>query len=92
MKTEEIKKLIQKVGPLRLGAVVICGILLILISYGVSFEKAGGESGDKESAAVETDVMVQQNRYREQMKQELIELLRRGSGQRGSDADAESHQ
>ncbi len=42
MKTEEIKKLIQKVGPLRLGAVVICGILLILISYGVSFEKAGG--------------------------------------------------
>ncbi len=80
MKTEEIKKLIQKAGPLRLGAVVICGILLILISYGVSFEKTGGESGEKEPAAVETDVMVQQNRYREQMKQELIELLRRVEG------------
>ena len=46
MKMEEIKKIIQKAGPVKLGIVVICGILLILVSYGMS---DSGDEGDKEN-------------------------------------------
>ncbi len=81
MKMEEIKKIIQKAGPVKLGIVVICGILLILVSYGMS---DSGDEGDKENpeetAVQQTDLKLQQTQYREQMKQELVELLRQVDG------------
>lgn len=77
MKMEEIKKIIQKAGPVKLGVVVICGILLILVSYGMTDNKGDGDKAGPEEAAVQqTDLKTQQTQYREQMKQELVELLR----------------
>lgn len=75
MKTEEIKRIIQKAGPMRMGIVVICGILLILVSYGISFDGGGGAGEEKETAVQQSDTEEQQTRYREQMKQELVGLL-----------------
>lgn len=77
MKMEEIKKIIQKAGPVKLGVVVICGILLILVSYGMTDNKGDGDKAGPEEAAVQqADLGAQQTQYREQMKQELVELLR----------------
>lgn len=56
MKMEEIKKLIQKAGPMRLGVVVLCGVLLILFSSGVSFSGSGGNKETKEATAQEPDI------------------------------------
>lgn len=80
MKMEEIKKLIQKAGPMRLGVVVICGVLLILFSSGVSFSGSGGNKETKEATAQEPDITARQTQYREKMKQELTEILRRVEG------------
>lgn len=79
MRMDEVKKMIQKAGPLRLGAVVICGILLILISYGGTWGGDGGGSGDGGTAAdgtgQEARTTAVLTQYREQMKKELVELL-----------------
>ena len=80
MKMEEIKKIIQKAGPMRLGIVVVCGIILILISYGISFDGDDRAEKDREVTAQQTDTTTKQAQYREQMKQELMELLRRVDG------------
>lgn len=73
----EWKKVIQKAGPLRLGVVILCGILLLLISCGsLSF-------GDKDSSAEEeSDRAVQETiggstlqNFRERTEEELVTLL-----------------
>lgn len=74
----EWKKVIQKAGPLRLGVVVLCGILLLLISCG-SLPFGEKDSGRTEA---ESDAAVQENiessnlqNFRERTKEELVTLL-----------------
>ena len=45
---EELKKLIEKAGTLKLLAVVICGVLLLFFSY--------SENADEKAKAVATDI------------------------------------
>lgn len=80
MKLEVIKNIIQKTGPMRLGILVVCGILLILISYGMSFDGNSGKKEGQTEVRQETDTMAKQKQYREQMKQELTGILRRVEG------------
>lgn len=77
---EEIKKIIRKAGPLRMGVVVLCGILLILISCSGTF--SGGEETTEVdsplSEASQTGETLTQ--YKERMEQELTELLGKVEG------------
>lgn len=74
----EWEKIIQKAGPFKLGIVVLCGILLLFISYGgLSFGNDGNSPKAEESAGA-----VQENKeskdlqdYRERTKEELVALL-----------------
>lgn len=73
---EEIKKIIRRAGPVRLGIVVLCGIVLMLISYGNSADGDRDEKNDTGKTVQESDTRGEQLQYREQMKKELVELLR----------------
>lgn len=82
----EWKKVIQKAGPFRLLAVILCGILLLFISCGgfsagkeeqsVSEVENGGGTGVENSRETDEEL----NLYREQMKQELVSLLEQVEG------------
>lgn len=78
---EELKKVLQKAGPLRIGAVVICGILLLLISCGDSLFGAYREvSAGEPSNAPETERTETSEQYKNRMENELVELLRKVEG------------
>ena len=53
---EELKKLIEKAGTLKLLAVVICGVLLLFFSY--------SENADEKAAAPASRPMLQTRRQR----------------------------
>jgi stage III sporulation protein AG len=71
------KKQIQKIGPVRLGIVVLCGILLLLLS-GIDWN-FGQKNGEAESAAQtgssETSSEESVEIYKEQVREELVALL-----------------
>ncbi len=74
----EWKKVIQKAGPLRLGIVVLCGILLLLISCGsLSFgDKDSGSTEEESNGAVqETIGSSSLQDFKERTKEELVTLL-----------------
>lgn len=78
---EEVKKVIQKAGPFRIGAVVLCGILLLLISCGDSLFGAGeGGSTDSPSATPAAEERETSGQYKERMENELAELLKKVEG------------
>lgn len=78
---EEVKKVIQKAGPFRIGAVVLCGILLLLISCGDSLFGAGeGGSPDSPSATPAAEERETSGQYKERMENELAELLKKVEG------------
>lgn len=76
---EEIKKLIKKAGPMKLGIVLLCGILLILLSYG-----KGGSEGEKNEAETGgvpvEDRQTDMEQYKIKREQELKELLQKVDG------------
>lgn len=74
----EWKKVIQKAGPLRLGVVILCGILLLLISCGsLSFGDKDSSSAEEESdrAVQETIGSSTLQDFRERTEEELVTLL-----------------
>lgn len=78
---EDIKKIIQKAGPLRIGAVILCGILLLLISCGDSLFGAYRDGGGAESSEVPTLTESDSaGQYKRKMEEELVELLRKVEG------------
>lgn len=76
---EEIKKLIKKAGPMKLGIVLLCGILLILLSYG-----KGGSAGEKKESETGVvpveDQKTDMEQYKIKREQELKELLQKVDG------------
>lgn len=76
----EWKKMIQKAGPLRLGIVVLCGILLLLISCG-GLSMGDGGSGQTAGEHENTGVLQEKSSdetlqlYKECTKEELVALL-----------------
>ena len=76
---EEIKKLIKKAGPMKLGIVLLCGILLILLSYGKG--GSAGENNEAETGAVPVeDQQTDMEQYKIKREQELKELLQKVDG------------
>lgn len=76
---EEIKKLIKKAGPMKLGIVLLCGILLILLSYGKGGSK--GEKNEAETGGVPVeDRQTDMEQYKIKREQELKELLQKVDG------------
>lgn len=78
---EEWKKIIKKAGPMKLGVVILCGVLLLLLSYGglgKSEEQTGGvaETGTTGAAEEQTDMEA----YKQKREQELKELLQKVQG------------
>lgn len=75
---EEIKKMIHKAGPLKIGVVILCGILLVIISMGTSFS---GESAIKQEEKEENDTKEHvTSGYKEKMEQELVQILQNVEG------------
>ncbi|MBO5486400.1 MAG: stage III sporulation protein AG [Eubacterium sp.] len=76
---EEIKKLIKKAGPMKLGIVLLCGILLILLSYGKG--GSAGEKNESETGVVPVeDQKTDMEQYKIKREQELKELLQKVDG------------
>ena len=78
---EKMKKIIQKAGPARMGAALVCGILLLFLTWGDSLfgdsrEKAAAETSESPARTEESSLA----RYKETMEQELVELLRQVEG------------
>lgn len=76
---EKIKELVQKAGPFRIGVVVVCGILLLLLSYGDMFGKKETVSSNYTKKAEQfsgnelTD-------YRERMERQVKSILEQAEG------------
>ena len=79
---EELKKIIQKAGPLRLGAVVLCGIMLLLISCGGLdfFSQSKSSLKETESGLTESTESESLQEYRSRMEKELVGLLEQVQG------------
>lgn len=72
----EWKKVIQKAGPLRLGTVILCGVLLLLISCGGLFsgkEPSSVPEGGELPGQEEEQESLQE--YKERTTKELVTLL-----------------
>ena len=74
----EWKKLIQKAGPLRLGILVLSGILLLLVSCFGNTENTPEQNRVTDGEVKEEKDSLQD--YRERIKKELVELLERVEG------------
>lgn len=75
---EEIKKLIQKMGLVRLVLVVICGVLLLFLSYPGRSGEPDTESVD--SPYVQTEEKTTLEDYKSAREDELRELLQKVEG------------
>lgn len=78
---EKIKQIIQKAGPVRMGAALLCGILLLAFAWGDSLYGGGeeeAEAGSTDAPAQTEETALEQ--YKETMERELVELLRRVEG------------
>lgn len=75
---EEIKKVIQKIGLMRLILVVVCGVLLLFLSYPDStFEP---DTQDVASQSVQSDEKTTLEDYKRAREEELKELLQKVDG------------
>lgn len=82
MSDNRIKELIQRAGPVRLGLVIVCGIMLLLLSFG-SFSKENKEIKESENLSETTNnanVSESLQMYRERMEEELVQLLEQVQG------------
>ena len=75
---EEIKKIIQKIGLMRLILVVVCGVLLLFLSYpGSAFEP---DTQDVASQSVQSEEKTTLEDYKRAREEELKELLQKVDG------------
>ncbi len=74
---EEMKKVIQKVGVMRLVLVVVCGILLLFLSYPGSSGEPDTEPADTKEVMNETTTLED---YKKAREEELKELLQKVDG------------
>ncbi len=78
---EELKKIIKKAGPMKLGVVVLCGVLLLFLSYGSIGEKEGEDAGVSETGTAPMAVnQTEMEQYKLKREQELKELLQKVYG------------
>lgn len=76
---EELKKLIEKAGTLKLLAVVVCGVLLLFFSYsGNADEKAAAPVSSSDVTDAETKGTLEE--YKAEREEELKQLLQRVDG------------
>lgn len=75
---EEIKKLIQKMGLMRLVLVVVCGILLLFLSYSGHEKEPDVQSAD--SSFVQSEETTTLEDYKRAREDELEELLQKVEG------------
>ena len=76
---EELKKLIEKAGTLKLLAVVICGVLLLFFSYSENAdEKAAAPASSSGVTDEETKGTLEE--YKAEREEELKQLLQRVDG------------
>ena len=76
---EELKKLIEKAGTLKLLAVVICGVLLLFFSYSENAdEKAAAPASSSDVTDAETKGTLEE--YKAEREEELKQLLQRVDG------------
>ena len=74
---EELKKLIEKAGTLKLLAVVICGVLLLFFSYSENAdEKAAAPASSSEVTDAETKGTLEE--YKAEREEELKQLTAGG--------------
>lgn len=75
---EECKKIIQKIGLMRLVLVVVCGVLLLILSY------PGGSSEpdlqEVSSSSVQSEETTTLEEYKKAREEELEELLQKVDG------------
>ena len=87
---EELKKLIEKAGTLKLLAVVICGVLLLFFSYSENAdEKAAAPASSSDVTDAETKGTLEE--YKAEREEELKQLLQRVDGDRKSTRLNSSH-
>lgn len=75
---EEIKKFIQKMGLLRLMLVIVCGVLLLLLSY--PGHEAEPDIQSANSTSVQTAETVTLEDYKRAREEELEQLLQKVEG------------
>ena len=76
---EELKKLIEKAGTLKLLAVVICGVLLLFFSYSENAdEKAAAPASSSDVTDEKTKGTLEE--YKAEREEELKQLLQRVDG------------
>lgn len=82
MSDNRIKELIQRAGPVRLGLIAICGVMLLLLSFGgFSKEDKGIKQSENLSETVDNaNVSESLQMYRERMEEELVRLLEQVQG------------
>ena len=74
---EQIKQLIQKIGPMRLGILILCGVFLMVLSWD------GGEREPMVTSATEElqeDSMSSPDSYKQTREEELRNLLQKVEG------------
>ena len=75
---EEIKKFIQKMGLLRLMLVIVCGVLLLFLSY--PGHEAEPDIQSANSTSVQTAETVTLEDYKRAREEELEQLLQKVEG------------
>jgi stage III sporulation protein AG len=73
---EEIRKIIQKAGPMRLVLVIVCGVFLLLLAYPGSSVSSTVSTG----STLQEDDTSSQESYKEARERELKELLQKVDG------------
>ena len=68
-KREDFRQILHRMGPFRLGAIILCGIVLLFLSCG------GMGAGTTKSTSEEQAEFTEEEEYREQMRTELMKLL-----------------
>ena len=75
---EELKKLIEKAGTLKLLAVVICGVLLLFFSYSENADETAAPASSSDVTDAETKGTLEE--YKAEREEELKQLLQRVDG------------
>ena len=74
---EQIKQLIQKIGPMRLGILILCGVFLMVLSWN------GGEREPmvtSETKELQEDSVSSMDSYKHAREEELRTLLQKVEG------------
>lgn len=78
-KYDQIKELLQKAGPFRIGVVVLCGILLLIISCGNIFDKKS-EKTDAKAVQEQQEQGDTLEGYRVRMENQVKSILSKAEG------------